>query len=161
MQTNQYQVALLDTISTMSAYDGPQMTSRLASTFHFIVGAWANRRHTRLISSFILAVLPLAAYYFVEGSSRFSADLTVIGVLTGIAIVAFYPLAREVFYRLTQPVAEAVAGFFVIGSLLVLIVFITRVLTYLLIWVVAIPLGFLGFFYLAITEARGDGFRFG
>lgn len=145
----------------MSAYDSPQMTNRLTSTFHFIAGAWANRRHTRLISSLILAVLPLAAYYLIEGASGVSADLTIIGVLTSIAIVAFFPLAREVFYRLTQPIAEALAGFFVIGSILVLIVFITRLLTYLLIWVVSIPLGFLGFFYLAITEARGDGFRFG
>lgn len=145
----------------MSADDGPELTSRPTSTLHFIVGAWANRRHTRLISSFILAVLPLAAYYFVEGSSRISNDLTVVGILTSIAIVAFYPLAREVFYRLTQPMAEAFAGFFVIGWLLVLIVFVFRILMYLLIWVASIPLGLLGFFYLAIAEARGDGFRFG
>ncbi|SDR75681.1 hypothetical protein SAMN04489751_0344 [Brevibacterium sandarakinum] len=145
----------------MSADDGPELTSRLTSTFHFITGAWANRRHTRLISSLILAVLPLGAYYFVEGSSRLSADLTVIGILTSISILAFYPLAREVFYRMTQPIAEAFTGFFVIGWLLVLIVFVVRILMYLLIWVTSIPLGILGFFYLAITEARGDGFRFG
>lgn len=145
----------------MSADQGPDITSRLTSTFHFIVGAWANRRHTRLVSSLILAVLPLAAYFFVEGSTRVFAELTVLGILTSIAIVALYPLAREVFYRLTRPIAEAFAGFFVIGWILVLIVFITRILMYLLVWVIAIPLGFLGFFYLAIAEARGDGFRFG
>lgn len=145
----------------MSADQGPEMTRRLTSTFHFIVGAWANRRHTRLVSSLILAVLPLAAYFCVEGSTRVFADLTVVGILTSIAIVALYPLAREAFYRLTQPIAEALAGFFVIGWILVLIVFITRLLMYLLVWVIAIPLGFLSFFYLAITEARGNGFRFG
>lgn len=148
-------------ISTMSVDDGPELTSRMTSTFHFIVGAWANRRHTRLISSLILAVLPLAAYYFVEGSSRVSNDLTAIGIITSVAIVVFYPLAREVFYRMTQPIAEGFAGFFVIGWLLVLVVFVVRILMYLLIWVASIPLGLLGFFYLAIAEARGDGYRFG
>ena len=95
----------------------------------------------------------------VEGVNRLMGDLTPLGVLVGIALLALYPLAREIYFRMTRPLAEGLSGVGVIGMFLVFLVIIIRIWLYMVVWVVSIPLGILGFFYLAITEATGKGYR--
>lgn len=157
----------------MSADEDQETTSPLTSILRFIVGAWLNLRYTRLISSLILAVLPIVVYYSfndffgdwtagfdpVAGFNRLTADLNLVGMLTGIALLVFYPLAREIYFRTTRPLAEALTGLSVIGFLLVFLVFIIRIWLFMVVWVFSVPLGIVGFFYLAITEASGRGYR--
>ncbi|MBM6590237.1 hypothetical protein [Brevibacterium sp. RIT 803] len=156
----------------MDADEGRATTTRLASTLSFIGGAWLNRKYTRLVSSLILAVIPLVVFYSIvdfedwsagfdpaAGFNRLVDDLNLVGVLTGISLFVFYPLAREIYFRTTQPMAEALAGLRVIGLPLVILVYLVKIWLYLIVWLVSIPLGILGFFYLAITEASGNGYR--
>ncbi|GAA1849020.1 hypothetical protein GCM10009813_08420 [Brevibacterium marinum] len=158
----------------MGADEGRGTTTRQASILGFIVGAWLNRKYTRLASSLILAVIPIVGFYSIvdfedwsagfnpaAGFNRFVDDLNLVGILVGIALFVLYPLPREIYFRTTQPMAEALAGLGVIGLPLVILVFCVKIWLYLIVWVASIPLGLLGFFYLAITEASGNGFRFG
>lgn len=159
-------------ISTMGADEGRETTTRLARIPSFIGGAWLNRKYTRLTSSLILAVIPIVVFYSIvdfedwsagfdpaAGFNRLVDDLTLVGILVGIALFVFYPLAREIYFRTTQPMAEALAGLRVIGWPLVILVFCVKIWLYLIVWLVSIPLGILGFLYHAITEASGNGYR--
>lgn len=60
---------------------------------------------------------------------------------------------------MTRPLAEGLSGIGVIGIVLVVLVIFIRIWLNLVVWLVSIPLGIVGFFYIAITEAAGKGYR--
>lgn len=100
-----------------------------------------------------------AGFNPIEGFDRLMGALTPVGILFGIALLAFYPLGREIYFRMTRPLAEGLSGVGVIGIFLVVMVILIRIWLYLVVWLVSIPLGIIGLFYLAFTEASGKGYR--
>ena len=126
----------------------------------FVLGAWRNRRYTRLPSSLILGALPGAAIIFMEATSSSAKPPLHFVLLTMASIVQTiaYPLARETWFRVMQPLREGM-GTWIVPLLLVLLFWIIRFYVYVLVWALAIPLGAAGFVYLAMGERAGRGWR--
>lgn len=122
----------------------------------FIIGAWANNKCTRPVSSFILALAFWGLFLSFNYSMDNPADLS-IWIWAG-ANVLLFPLARETYFRVTGPIREGLSGIILWGPLF-LIALALRIFVFVLLNFVAVPLGILGFFYLAIQEARGTGYR--
>ena len=91
-----------------------------------IIGAWANTKCTRPVSSFILALAFWGTFMAFTYAMGNPADLS-IWIFAG-ANVLFFPLAL-------------------------------RITVFVLLNFMAVPLGALGFFYLATQEAKGNGYR--
>lgn len=121
----------------------------------FVVGAWANMRYTVLLSSFLLA-LPLPVLMGIANFTKagWKADALVWFLLYAIAHVLLYPLARELYFGLTEPIRRGVGQMYIWGPLL-LIVFAFKIWVYLIVSVLAIPLGLIGFAYLGLRARYG------
>lgn len=138
----------------------------------FFVGAWLNRRHTTLRSSVTIsavmwvalstatvlaAVLPNPnASGTVSPSVRLAGTVLLLLVLTLCAVG--YPAAREGYYRVTQPLRSTVTALFT-RRLLALVYLPARLLIFLALWLLAIPLGAIAAATLGVQEARGRGWR--
>ncbi|MEQ4568490.1 hypothetical protein [Paenarthrobacter sp. CAP02] len=116
----------------------------------FIVGAWADMRYTVLLSSFVLA-LPLPILLGIANFTKVNWDAAALiwFALYAIAHVLLYPLARELYFCLTEPIRRGVGQLY-IGGLLLVVTFILKIWIYLIISVLAIPLGLIGFAYLGL-----------
>ncbi|QZQ53788.1 hypothetical protein KZI27_00930 (plasmid) [Curtobacterium sp. TC1] len=126
----------------------------------FVLGAWINRRYTRLPSSIVLGLLPGIFFIYLATRAAASADwfaFTAAIVFVMVQALA-YPLARESYFRVTQPMREGMGGWFLSGPL-ALLVLLVRFNVYVYLWVLAIPVGIAGFCYLALTERAGNGWR--
>ncbi|MBF4623166.1 hypothetical protein [Clavibacter sp. VKM Ac-2872] len=126
----------------------------------FVLGAWLNRRYTRLPSSMVLGGIPGVAIIVMEASSSTTKAPSHFVLLSMVMLVQTitYPLAREAWFRLTQPMREGL-GSWTIPLLLVPVVFALRFYVYVVIWAFAVPLGVAGFVYLAVGERAGRGWR--
>lgn len=138
----------------------------------FFVGAWLNRRHTTLRSSVTIsavmwvalstatvlaAVLPNPnASGTVSPSVRLAGTVLLLLVLTLCAVG--YPAAREGYYRVTQPLRSTVTALFT-RRLLALVYLPARLLIFLALWLLAIPLGAIAAATLGVQEVRGRGWR--
>ncbi|MDV2982483.1 UNVERIFIED_CONTAM: hypothetical protein Q9R71_35440 [Actinomycetes bacterium ARC8] len=122
----------------------------------YIVGAWTNTKFTRPVSSFILALVFWGSLLSFNYSMDNPADLS-IWIWAG-ANVLLFPLARETYFRLTGPIRDGLSGIVLWGPLF-LIALALRITVFVLLNFLAIPLGTLGFFYLATQEAKGNGYR--
>lgn len=69
-----------------------------------------------------------------------------------------YPLARESYFRATQPMREGMGGW-ILPAPIALFVLLVRFNVYVYLWVLAIPVAIAGFFYLAFAERAGNGWR--
>ncbi|UFU15921.1 hypothetical protein LQK89_17275 (plasmid) [Curtobacterium sp. C1] len=126
----------------------------------FVLGAWINRRYTRLPSSIVLGLLPGVIFIFTGVRAFLEGDW-----IAGTAAIVFvvlqalaYPLARESYFRVTQPMRAGMGGWILPGPL-ALLVLLVRFNVYIYLWVLAIPVGIAGFCYLALTERAGNGWR--
>lgn len=121
----------------------------------FAVGAWASMRYTVLLSSFMLA-LPLPIMVGIANFTKVNWDMAALAwfALYAVAHVLLYPLARELYFCLTEPIRRGVGQLY-IGGLLLLVVFIFRIWIYLIVSVIAIPLGLIGFVYLSLRARHG------
>lgn len=138
----------------------------------FFVGAWLNRRHTTLRSSVTISAATWVALSTatvlaavlpnpnpsgtVSPSIRLAGTVLLMILLTLCAIG--YPAAREGYYRATQPLRPAVTAVFT-RRLLALIYLPARLLIFLVLWLLAIPLGAIAAVALGIEEMRGRGWR--
>ncbi|OII01447.1 hypothetical protein BIU95_07110 [Curtobacterium sp. MCBA15_007] len=126
----------------------------------FVLGAWINRRYTRLPSSIVLGLLP--GIFFIYLATRAAAGGDWFAFTVAIVFVVLqalaYPLARESYFRVTQPMREGIGGWILSGPL-ALFVLLVRFNVYVYLWVLAIPVAIAGFFYLAFTERAGNGWR--
>lgn len=122
----------------------------------YIIGAWANTKCTRPLSSFILALAFWGTFMAFNYAMENPADLS-IWIFAG-ANVLFFPLARETYFRLTGPIRDGLAGIVLWGPLF-LIALALRITVIVLLNFTAVPLGALGFFYLATQEAKSNGYR--
>lgn len=132
----------------------------------FIGGAFRNRRYTRLSSSIVLSMLFLAVFVTPavmaasttkNGGTTATAGVVMLAVIGGLNAF-FYPLVREVYFRMTQPMREGV-GLLFLGGVLILILWGVKIFVALLLWTFAFLLGIPAFLYLAVTEANGRGWR--
>lgn len=111
-------------------------------------------RYTVLVSSVLLA-LPLPILMgIVNFNAGWRPDAVIWFVLYAIAHVLLYPLARELYFCLTEPIRRGVGEMY-IGGILLLIVFIFRLWIYLIVSAFAIPLGLIGFAYLGLRARHG------
>lgn len=132
----------------------------------FVGGAFRNRRYTRLSSSIVLSILFLAVFVtpaIVAASTTPNGPMSATAGLVTLAVIGglnafFYPLVREVYFRMTQPMREGV-GFLLLGGVLVLILWGVKIFVAMLLWTFAFLLGIPAFLYLALTEANGRGWR--
>lgn len=126
----------------------------------FVLGAWRNRRYTRLPSSLILGALPGALFLTLVASSSPGTDLLAfLFIVPFLALQAVaYPLARETWFRVTQPLREGI-GEWTLPLPVALIFFGVRFQVYLVVWSLAIPMGAIGFAHLARGERAGRGWR--
>ncbi len=126
----------------------------------FILGAWMNRRYTRLPSSIVLGLVPglLLIYTATRAASDGDWFAFVVFLVLVLLQALMYPLARESYYRVTQPMREGIGGWF-LPFPFALIVLVVKVTVYVYLWVLAIPIGIAGFCYLALTERAGKGWR--
>lgn len=122
----------------------------------FILGAWANTKYTRPTSSFILTLVFWGGLLAFNYAMENPADLS-IWIWAGINALLF-PIARETYFRLTGPIRDGLAGIVLWGPLF-LIALVLRLTVFVLLNFFAIPLGILGFIYLAIQESKGQGYR--
>lgn len=125
------------------------------------MGAWANRKYTELPSSFILGLIPSLAIGGVLLTVAAQGGDWLAVVLFSVFLLfqaLFYPLARETYYRLTQPLRRGL-GIWIIPLPIVVIGWILKLYIYVILWVLALPIGIAGFCYLAITERNGKGWR--
>lgn len=107
-------------------------------------------RYTVLASSVFLALpLPILMGIVNFSSVGWKPESLIWFVLYSIAHMLLYPLARELYFCLTEPIRRGVGEMY-IGGLLLLIVFIFRLWIYCIISVFAIPLGLIGFAYLGL-----------
>lgn len=120
----------------------------------FALRAWTNMRYTALLSSFLLALpLPILVAISNSSSANWSVDVIAWFVLYAVAHILLYPLARELYFCLTEPIRRGVGQMYFWGPLII-IVFAFKIWIYLIISILAIPLGLLGFAYLGL-RARG------
>lgn len=132
----------------------------------FVGGAFRNRRYTRLSSSIVLSILFLAVFVapaIVAASTTTNGPTSATAGLAALAFIGglnafFYPLVREVYFRMTQPMREGV-GLLFLGGVLILILWGVKIFVALLLWTFAFLLGIPAFLYLALTEANGRGWR--
>ncbi|CBT77230.1 hypothetical membrane protein [Glutamicibacter arilaitensis Re117] len=122
----------------------------------YIIGAWANTKYTRPVSSFILAIVFWGGFLSFNYSMDNPADLSI--WIWASASVLFFPPARETYFRLTGPIRDGLSGIVLWGPLF-LVALALRITIFVLLVFIAVPLGLLGFFYLATQEARGKGYR--
>lgn len=119
-----------------------------------LVRTWTNMRYTVLFSSFVLALpLPILVAISNSNSVKWSADVIAWFALYAIAHILLYPLARELYFCLTEPIRRGVGQMYFWGPLII-IVFAFKIWIYLIISIIAIPLGLIGFAYLSL-RARG------
>ena len=121
-----------------------------------IIGAWANTKCTRPVSSFILALAFWGTFMAFNYAMGNPADLS-IWIFAG-ANVLFFPLARETYLRLTGPIRDGLVGI-LLWVQLFFIALALRITVFVLLNFMAVPLVILGFFYLATQEAKGNGYR--
>lgn len=149
-----------------------QVRTPAAPARAFFVGAGLNRRHTTLRSSVTISaamwvalstatvlatVLPNPnASGTVEPSVRVAGTVLLLILLTLCAIG--YPAAREGYYRVTQPLRPSVTAVFT-RRLLALVYLPARLLIFLALWLLAIPLGAIAAVALGVQEMRGRGWR--
>lgn len=127
----------------------------------FITGAWRNTRFTHPTSSVLLGLVPV----LIVGFGAFPqlllggnlASIGVAAILLSLQVLA-YPLARETYFRLTEPIRRGLGPLILIGPLF-FVYWGFRLGIYIGLTIVAIPLGAVGFFYLATTEHTGRGWR--
>lgn len=137
----------------MSA-EGPLRYTPRVTDWIFV--AWRNLDHTSLLSSLVLAVFPLAIVMVLTGTyptmAKVEEDWAESALLLAIVLaqLVFYPLARELFKRLTHPVRESLVGLTFFGYF-VLIYYAVRFVIYYVIWVVGIPLGIVAYLYLTFN----------
>ena len=138
----------------------------------FFVGAWLNRRHTTLRSSVTIsavmwvaltvAVVLAAVLPNTNASGTVSPSVQVAGkalLLIFLTLCAIgYPAAREGYYRITQPLRPSVTAVFT-RRLLALVYLPARLLIFLALWLLAIPLGAIAAGALGVQEIRGHGWR--
>lgn len=146
---------------TTESVQGP-LGRRRSGVGAFIGGAWMNRRYTRLSSSLILGVLVAVGFLVLvwpktDPAGWQTAAMIQLSVWAALNAV-LYPLARELYFRLTQPLREG-AGLMLVGGILLIIVWIAKLTIFLLLWMLAVPIGVIAFIYLAITDAAGKGWR--
>jgi hypothetical protein len=126
----------------------------------FVLGAWINRRYTRLPSSIALGLLP--GTFFISLAIRAAADgdwFAFAGAIGFVMVQALaYPIARESYFRVTQPMREGMGGW-ILPAPIALFVLLVRFNVYVYLWVLAIPVAIAGFFYLAFAERAGNGWR--
>lgn len=122
----------------------------------YVIGAWANNKCTRLVSSFILTLVFWGIFLSFNYSLDNPADLSI--WIWAAANVLLFPLARETYFRVTQPIREGLSGIILWGPLFLLALAL-RIGIFVLLNFVSIPLGLAGFFYLATQEANGNGYR--
>lgn len=126
----------------------------------FVLGAWINRRYTRLPSSIVLGLLPGIFFLYLATRAAVGGDwIAFAGAIVFVVVQALaYPLARESYFRVTQPMREGIGGWIMSGPL-ALFVLLVRFNVYVYLWVLAIPVAIAGFCYLALTERAGNGWR--
>jgi len=122
----------------------------------FVVGAWGNMRYTVLVSSFLLGLpLPVLVGITTFTNASWKPENVAWFALYAVAHVLLYPLAREMYFRLTEPIRRGIGEIY-IGGIFLLVAFIFKLWIYLIISVLAIPLGLIGFAYLGL-RARYSG----
>lgn len=128
----------------------------------FIGGAWMNRRYTRLSSSLILGTVTAVGFLVLVWPKTDPAGWQIAAMIQLSVWAALnavlYPLARELYHRLTQPLREG-AGLMFVGGILLIIVWFAKLTIFFLLWMLAVPIGVIAFLYLAITDATGKGWR--
>ncbi|RZU62851.1 hypothetical protein [Zhihengliuella halotolerans] len=128
----------------------------------FVIGAWANRRYTRLTSSLVLGTFFAALIAWpVRGGLDASDDPGLAsGVWIGLGVlnVLFAPVARELYFRATQPIREGLSGIVVSGPLFI-VTLACRIGAWVLLNLFAIPLGLVGVLYLESQDRAGRGWR--
>lgn len=122
----------------------------------YVIGAWANTKCTRPVSSFILAIVFWGSFLSFNYAMNNPADLSI--WIWASTSVLLFPLARETYFRLTGPIRDGLAGIVLWGPLF-LIALALRITVFVLLNFMAPVLGILGFFYLATQEANGNGYR--
>ncbi|WP_420367100.1 hypothetical protein [Curtobacterium sp. L1-20] len=126
----------------------------------FVLGAWINRRYTRLPSSIVLGLLPGIFFIYLATRAAAGGDwFAFAGAISFVVVQALaYPLAREGYFRATQPMREGVGGW-ILPAPIALFVLLLKFNVYVYLWVLSIPIGIAGFCYLALTESAGNGWR--
>jgi len=128
----------------------------------FVIGAWANRRYTRLTSSLVLAAVfaALIAWPIRGGLDAYDNPGLARGIwiALGVLNVLFAPLVRELYFRATQPIREGLSGIVVWGPLLI-VTLACRLGAWALLNLSAIPFGLVGFLYLGSQDRAGHGWR--
>ncbi|WP_156762013.1 hypothetical protein [Microbacterium karelineae] len=145
---------------------GPVVGStRRRGFWGFIGGAYANRRYTRLTSSIILGaavtVAMIVVFLTTTPPSKWGASdgigMTIILGWT-IANAVLFPLAREQYYRATQPIRDGLSGIFMWG-ILAIVYLVARLAIFVYLWGFAWIIGLVGLCYLGTQDANGRGWR--
>lgn len=123
-----------------------------------LLAAWKDLRFTYLTSSLLLA-LPFAlaalAQGFQAGRQTGAGVLAewVLGAVVTVLHIGLFPLARELYFRATAPIARGLSGFILAGPLLIAHM-IGKFLVYVVLNILSIPLGLLGLIILGLKARR-------
>ena len=110
---------------------------------------WKDLRYTHLTSSILLA-LPFAVGFGVQAfQPGRRGDEVLISVTMALLQLLLFPLARELYFMLTEPIRRGLEGFILWGPLVLALV-VGKIIMYLVLSVLGIPLGLLGFGILAL-----------
>jgi len=127
----------------------------------FFRGVWLNRRFTGLLPSILLGV-PFSALMLWTGwlTARNRLGDLLFTAAYALGCVVLYPVAREGYYRVTQPLRDGLGEIW-LGGPLVLVAYLVRLLIYLLLVGFAVPVGLVSGIYLGLAEVSGHGWRYG
>ena len=123
-----------------------------------LLAAWKDLRFTYLTSSLLLA-LPFAPAALAQGfqaGRRTGAGVLaewVLGAVVTVLHIGLFPLARELYFRATAPIARGLSGFIFWGPLAI-VHLIGKVLVYVVLNILSIPLGLLGLIILGLKARR-------
>jgi hypothetical protein len=120
----------------------------------FVLGPWRDLRYTYLLSSLALAlpfpVLTLISTFQIVPT----ADRAVFVIIWAVLHMLLYPLARELYFGLTEPIRRGMAGLILWGPL-ALAIFVLRFMVYCFLSAMAVPIGIVAFIYLSLRARYG------